>query len=230
MPSFLVNYGGPGPSMLSTREKQFSAILDACKKQYGGKPEGTAFTIKGLNLTYYEIGIHRMIKVECPDSVEQEAKSDNPLVRDPARETKRLYAKVRSRASDFNCHKYKLLAHNCVSSVANVLGVLDPDFLDGKNKIVPVALDKMVKEYVAEQRDVANAIAPQGHHFVDEDDIDIEFLQQGGVPKGIWDEAMTDTNALAKQQNMKAALEELKAKEQIADETPDEPTPTKSTP
>lgn len=208
MPSgFLVNYGGPGLSTFSSSSRIFDQILDACKKQYGGKPEATAFTIQGLNLTYYEIGVHRMIKVELPESVSEALKSPEHNVRQTARKTQALYLKAKARAGDFDTKKYGLVSNNCVSAVANVLNILDPSILGQKNKIVPIFLDEKIKSYTALSRKIAQDLSAQDYKTM-EKDIKIEQLQSGGVPSEIWSDVMS--TPAQRQQEMKAKLAALK--------------------
>lgn len=208
MPScFLVNYGGPGISTLSHTPRDFDKILDACKKQYGGKPEATAFTVKGLNLTYYEIGVHRMIKVELPESVSNALKSPKDDIRQRARETQALYLKAKARAGDFNTKKYGLVSNNCVSAVANILNILDPSILGQKNKIVPVFLDEKIKTYTAFSRKIAQDLNAEAPYSI-ENEIKIEQLQSGGVPSEIWSDVMS--TPAQRQQEMKVKLASIK--------------------
>jgi hypothetical protein len=189
MKAFLVNFGGPTNEFTTTRS-QFDGILQDCKDYYGGTPKATSFTIKGLDVTYYQIGIHRMIKVELPETVKYDLKSPDEKVLKKARETLALYTKAYAKASDFNTTGYKFFGNNCVSAVANVLNTLDPSILDGKKKIVPGALDSKVEEYTQSQSMVYNAISTlsskNSSHVVK-----AKPLHSGGVPHGIWQNAMS---------------------------------------
>jgi hypothetical protein len=209
MTSFLVNYGGP-TTALSTMSSQFEKIIQDCKAYYGGTAKATGFTIKGLDVTYYQMGIHRMIKVELPDTIKENLKSTNPHVQQQARQTMQLYTKVRSRAGDFNTTGYKLLGNNCVSAVANVLNTIDPTILEGKKKIIPQFLDAKVKECTKLQSMVYDAI---GGSLDTSDSVPTKPLYSGGVPEGIWQDAMSTTKnstALSQQTMMKNAMKTLK--------------------
>lgn len=87
MPSFLVNYGGPS-SQLSTNNNSFSGIFTECEKFYHAQVKSTVFSVHGLDVTYYRVGIHRMAKVELPDQVLEDMKSKDTDVRKKAIETK----------------------------------------------------------------------------------------------------------------------------------------------
>ncbi|STY31214.1 Uncharacterised protein [Legionella wadsworthii] len=145
MPSFLVNYGGPS-SQLSTNKNSFQGILTECEKFYHAQVKSTAFSVHGLDVIYYRVGIHRMAKVELPDQVLEHMKSKDADVRKKAIETKKLFDKVKSSASDFNTKDYKLLGNNCVSAVANVLNTMEPSMLSGAHKIIPQVLDENMDE------------------------------------------------------------------------------------
>jgi hypothetical protein len=219
--SFLVNYGGPGGATLSSMSSQYNRILEACKKKYGGTPKATGFTLNGLDVTYYQIGVHRMIKVELPDSVKHDLKSMKHEVRSKAAEKMQLYSKVFARASDFNTHKYALLSNNCVSAVANVLNTLEPSILAGQKKIVPQLLDSKIRECTKKESLMFDALNASKQ---EEDGITIKPLYSGGVPSKVWDEVMTspqsDVKSSAdKQVAMKAKLRQLKQEAQ-SEKTP----------
>ncbi|MCW8408814.1 TMEM222 family protein [Legionella sp. PATHC035] len=140
MPSFLVNYGGPAPQ-LSTNSHSFPETLKACEKFYHSQIKSSAFTVNGLDITYYQVGIHRMIKVDLPEQVLEDMKSKDSATKKKALETRKLFDKAKSHASDFNTKDYKLLGNNCVSAVANVLNIIEPRILGGAHKIIPQVLD-----------------------------------------------------------------------------------------
>jgi|GEM_PF-4845880 hypothetical protein len=202
MPSFLVNYGGP-VNALTSMQSQFDHILEECKKFYGGTPEAIGFTIKGINVTYYKIGIHRMIKVELPDSVEEDLKSSDKTIRQKAKETQQLYTAARVSAGDFNTTGYKLLGNNCVSAVANILNTLDPSILGGEKKIVPQLLDKKVEACTRLQSMVHEMLNPPPSKDSADEIIPTKKYYSGGVPLGLW-QAMSSPGKDAKKNIDKA--------------------------
>ncbi|VVC75389.1 hypothetical protein AQUSIP_06790 [Aquicella siphonis] len=211
MPSFLVNYGGP-VCALTSMDSQYDNILQKCKDFYGGTPEAIGFTIKGIDVTYYKIGIHRMIKVELPDSVEEDLKSSDKDIRQKAKETKKLYTTARIKAGDFNTTGYKLLGNNCVSAVANILNTLDSSILGGEKKIIPQFLDSKIAACTKVQSMVHEVLNPPPSADCSDEVIPTKKFYSGGVPNSIWQQAMTTVskskNKPLTNQDMKKDIDE----------------------
>jgi len=153
MPSFLVNYGGPSPQ-ISSMSSGFGKTIQACEKFYHSKVTSVSFSRQGLNLTYYQVGIHRMLKVELPEQVINASKSkiqsDEKL---DALETVQLYTNARKAAYRFNSKDYKLTQNNCVTAVGHTFNSIDPSILGGDKQVVPNFLDsKIAKETDLDKR------------------------------------------------------------------------------
>ncbi|QDP73330.1 hypothetical protein FOG18_12530 [Legionella israelensis] len=203
MPAFLVNYGGPLTN-LTSNQASFQHILTACEEKYKSSIQSVAFTANSLDLTYYQVGIHRMIKVELPEQIEKDMKSQDLDVQNKAKMSKQLFNKARASASDFNVGQYKLLAHNCVTAVANVLNVIDQNILKGKKKVVPTILDDNIKNATLLQAMVDEALRgtslpPSQKH---------KNYQQAHISSEIWSNVMTDVNR-HQQKTMKEDLKNL---------------------
>lgn len=207
MPSFLVNYGGPVPQF-SSNNHSFSGVLAACEKFYHSKVKSTAFTVNGLDVTYYQVGIHRMVKVDLPDQVIEDMKSDDQAIRKKAIETKKLFDKAKSSASDFNTKDYKLLGNNCVSAVANVLKTIKPSLLGGVHKVIPQVLDENMDGTLKLDAEVDSILRgttlPQQHHKQHKD------YTQAHISSEIWANVMTPVN----KQNQKDIKQQLQQSKQ----------------
>lgn len=223
MPSFLVNYGGPGPQT-SSMESSFDSILQQCKQKYHGTPEAIGFTVNGLDVTYYKIGVHRMIKVELPSSVQDDLNSPDEHVRSEARKLQRLFIKAQSRAGDFGTTKYKLTENNCVSAVANVLNIIDPFILGGVKKIVPFLLDSKIESYTSVSSLVHDALNPTPDLESSDEIIPTKKMYSGGVPHGFWQQAMTSVSEIKEKAKVKesdkVSVQETIDSSDDADKTP----------
>ncbi|CAM3109323.1 Uncharacterised protein [Legionella steigerwaltii] len=222
MPSFLVNYGGPAPQF-SSNSHSFSETLKACEKFYQSQAKSTAFTVHGLDVTYYQVGIHRMVKVDLPDQVLEEMKSNDSATRKKAIETKKLFDKAKSQASDFNTKDYKLLGNNCVSAVANVLNTIDPSILGGVHKIVPQVLDGNVDEALKLDAEVDSIL--RGTTLPQQQGKQHKDYTHAHVASEIWAQVMTPVS----QQHQKDLKQQLqKSKQESIELTPEDDTTKKS--
>jgi len=167
--------------------------------------KSVSFSVKGLDVTYYQTGIHRFIKVELPEETELASKSKDTSISKPALLTKHLFVRVKSRASDFNTTAYKLTSNNCVSAVSSVLNNLEHEILQGVKKVVPHSLDSSIKKEV-KVRSMADEIF-RGSLLPQQDPKHLDYKEQHD-PK-VW-QAMTDTSASLNQQSMKAKLQQYK--------------------
>lgn len=206
MPSFLVNYGGPAPQ-LSSIQSSFAKTLANCEEFYKSKAQSVSFSRKGLNLTYYQVGIHRMIKVELPEQVNQDLKSGDSSVRGKAQQTAKRYRDARIAAGNFNTGKYKLLANNCVTAVAHVLNKIDPSILGGKKKVIPPALDHEVKKEVSFESMVDECLRGKA---IDMDAEHKDYIQFDALAHQVWNEVMTNVGA-SQQSNLKAKMQSLQS-------------------
>ena len=176
-----------------------------------------SFTRKGLNLTYYQVGIHRMIKVELPDHVSDELKSENITVKQKAKMKAQLFRDAKISASNFNADKYKLLEHNCVTAVANILNTVDPCILGGKKKVVPLVLDGNIKQATLLEAMVDESL--RGNTMDKDKSKDKDFIQSDSVAHQIWEEVMTPVSQI-KQKDMKQQLQSMAT---VNDEAPEPP-------
>ncbi|VEG91155.1 hypothetical protein [Legionella spiritensis] len=206
MPSLLVNYGGPEKT-ISSQEALFPKILQACEKQYHSAIQSVAFTAKGLDLTYYQVGIHRMILVELPAQVEQNVKSADEAIKNQALATKKLFRTVKIEASTFNTRDYKLLDNNCVTAVANVLNTVDSNILQGKKKIVPTSLDSDVKNATLLAAMVDEGL--RGTALPLQPDEQHKNYKQAHVAPEIWQEVMMPVGNKKQQRHMKQQLRDI---------------------
>lgn len=210
MPSFLVNYGGPR-TPLSTSSLSFPKIFEACEEFYQSQLKSTSFTVKGLDVTYYQVGIHRMVKVDLPEQVLENLKSKNAAIKNKAMETRKLFYTAQSSASDFNTKDYKLLENNCVSAVANVLNTIEPKLLGGAHKIVPLVLDDNMDEALELDAKVDGIL--RGTTLLSQQKQPHKNYQQAHVPSELWEEVMTPV-AQQHQKELKQKLQQSKYKNQ----------------
>lgn len=204
MPSFLVNYGGPVKG-ITAQENKYQDIFDACEQKYHSKIKSTTFRRNGLDLTYYQVGIHRMIKVELPVGVELDLKSGDSELEAQARKTKQLFRTAHARAGDFNTRNYKLLGNNCVTAVSNVLNIVDESLLTGAMKIVPTSLDSNVSGVAKKDALIESMIKEGilGSVASTDDELDYESDNE-------WNESPTDDMAARVWRGAMSSGDELK--------------------
>ncbi|HHV7637034.1 TPA: hypothetical protein ACUNND_003324, partial [Legionella anisa] len=157
---------------------------------------------------YYRVGIHRMIQVDLPDQVMEDMKSNDKDIKKKAIETKKLFDKAKSHASDFNTKDYKLLGNNCVSAAANVLNTIEPDLLGGLHKVIPQVLDDNVESVLkldaAVDSILRGTILPQQHDQQHKD------YTHAHISSEIWENVMTPVG----QQHQKELKQKLQQSKQ----------------
>lgn len=204
MPSFLINYGGPAPQ-LSSLSSGFAKTLENCEAFYKSKAKSIAFSRQGLNLTYYQVGIHRMLKVELPQQIENDLKSSDLDTLKNARTVAATYRKAKIRASDFNTGKYKLLANNCVSAVSHTLNSIDASILGGDKKINPLSLDSEVNKELSFEHMVQECLCGD---IIEVNKQNINYIHSDPIAHQVWNDVMTDMSS-HKQKAMKSQLKAI---------------------
>lgn len=133
---FFLKYGGP-ETWLTQRQNQENHLIHACQEYYiGGKMlyHKKTYAINGIQATVHSFGIHKTVCVELPE---------NPP---PSSESITLFEKALRLADTLSNKEYEILNHNCVSAVAQVLHLLDPNSTP-PTVTMPWKLDKHLNRY-----------------------------------------------------------------------------------
>jgi hypothetical protein len=150
MPSFYLNYGGPGfDSGLVDGAENIKRAYSECHEVYGKPHRKLALQFEelpGLVVTVHTDGIHRSLTVELDGAVRD-------------RKSLAAYRKLKNAANEECYEEYNFFGHNCVRATASVISALNehlkPEnrfsfgkYTFGTKTFVPWNLDAMLKRYI----------------------------------------------------------------------------------
>lgn len=128
---FFLNYGGLS-SFWSEDPLITMNLHQECINFYGQPIRFREYKVKGLDLTVCTYGIHRALLVQLPENA--------------SKETSDLFEIIKENAAEFCWSEYELLNNNCVTSVANILNLIDKN-MTPKKVVFPWSLDQHLKKY-----------------------------------------------------------------------------------
>lgn len=135
--NFFLSYGdlSKNTSFLYINKTDISTLLNNCEKYYCRGPfsrSESKYKINGIEITVYELGVHRALFAELPEN--------------PTQEQDALFTAMLDCAKQFIRTEYDIKTNNCVTAVAAVLHTLDHT-ITKTTRASPYKLDSELKTY-----------------------------------------------------------------------------------